>query len=109
MMHATLLLERPGTLQNFRAMNPSQCRRDQMQKFSLQLDVRHRIFRVAQRIIDTLCQHAAIFQCDMHDERWPHVDKACRLSARSEEHTSELQSLAYLVCRLLLEQKNNIL
>src|SRR2546425_8887652 len=27
--------------------------------------------------------------------------------ARSEEHTSELQSLAYLVCRLLLEKKNH--
>src|SRR2546425_8593387 len=27
------------------------------------------------------------------------------LSERSEEHTSELQSLAYLVCRLLLEKK----
>src|SRR2546423_10991832 len=27
--------------------------------------------------------------------------------ARSEEHTSELQSLAYLVCRLLLEKKKN--
>src|SRR2546423_7586588 len=30
-----------------------------------------------------------------------------RRSARSEEHTSELQSLAYLVCRLLLEKKKN--
>src|SRR3989441_7166954 len=29
------------------------------------------------------------------------------LSKRSEEHTSELQSLAYLVCRLLLEKKKN--
>src|SRR2546425_2160311 len=27
------------------------------------------------------------------------------MAARSEEHTSELQSLAYLVCRLLLEKK----
>src|SRR3989441_9365054 len=27
------------------------------------------------------------------------------LALRSEEHTSELQSLAYLVCRLLLEKK----
>src|SRR2546425_4448532 len=27
------------------------------------------------------------------------------ISVRSEEHTSELQSLAYLVCRLLLEKK----
>src|SRR3712207_6923975 len=28
-----------------------------------------------------------------------------RASARSEEHTSELQSRQYLVCRLLLEKK----
>src|SRR2546425_8663880 len=27
--------------------------------------------------------------------------------SRSEEHTSELQSLAYLVCRLLLEKKKS--
>src|SRR5687767_15553126 len=31
-------------------------------------------------------------------------DRSC---SRSEEHTSELQSLAYLVCRLLLEKKNS--
>src|SRR2546425_9601456 len=30
---------------------------------------------------------------------------ADRVDHRSEEHTSELQSLAYLVCRLLLEKK----
>src|SRR3712207_8167253 len=29
------------------------------------------------------------------------------LGARSEEHTSELQSRQYLVCRLLLEKKKN--
>src|SRR5437764_3157588 len=29
-------------------------------------------------------------------------------AARSEEHTSELQSPMYLVCRLLLEKKNKI-
>src|SRR3989441_2259712 len=29
----------------------------------------------------------------------------CFSDPRSEEHTSELQSLAYLVCRLLLEKK----
>src|SRR5258707_9523757 len=29
------------------------------------------------------------------------------LKARSEEHTSELQSRQYLVCRLLLEKKKN--
>src|SRR3989441_9337436 len=33
------------------------------------------------------------------------VVTATSLETRSEEHTSELQSLAYLVCRLLLEKK----
>src|SRR3712207_7040489 len=32
---------------------------------------------------------------------------ARRRPSRSEEHTSELQSRQYLVCRLLLEKKNN--
>src|SRR3712207_8533088 len=30
-----------------------------------------------------------------------------RITARSEEHTSELQSRQYLVCRLLLEKKKS--
>src|SRR5205823_14092827 len=34
-----------------------------------------------------------------------HFLQAVLRAARSEEHTSELQSLAYLVCRLLLEKK----
>src|SRR5256886_8724291 len=33
---------------------------------------------------------------------------SANISARSEEHTSELQSQSNLVCRLLLEKKNNI-
>src|SRR3712207_8660727 len=42
-----------------------------------------------------------------------HVDPRCslldgqHLVHRSEEHTSELQSRQYLVCRLLLEKKKN--
>src|SRR3712207_6994864 len=31
-----------------------------------------------------------------------------RRNSRSEEHTSELQSRQYLVCRLLLETKNSV-
>src|SRR5690242_20830171 len=34
-----------------------------------------------------------------------HLDVAGQLAARSEEHTSELQSHVNLVCRLLLEKK----
>src|SRR3712207_8184430 len=52
---------------------------------------------------------------------WPQVWRSCRhgrtlglsptsswLAVRSEEHTSELQSRQYLVCRLLLEKKKHI-
>src|SRR5690606_39365985 len=35
------------------------------------------------------------------------IAKLERLFGRSEEHTSELQSRENLVCRLLLEKKNN--
>src|SRR3712207_6924606 len=35
-----------------------------------------------------------------------YVDCRADRTARSEEHTSELQSRQYLVCRLLLEKKN---
>src|SRR5262245_65239351 len=34
--------------------------------------------------------------------------RAHRVGRRSEEHTSELQSLRHLVCRLLLEKKKTI-
>src|ERR1035438_10727181 len=37
--------------------------------------------------------------------RW--CGSGARSSSRSEEHTSELQSLRHLVCRLLLEKKKN--
>src|SRR5205823_9319921 len=39
-------------------------------------------------------------------DRRRRMRRARRPGQRSEEHTSELQSLAYLVCRLLLEKKN---
>src|SRR3712207_8139329 len=35
-------------------------------------------------------------------------DRDARIDERSEEHTSELQSRQYLVCRLLLEKKNEM-
>src|SRR3712207_6954316 len=44
---------------------------------------------------------AGALQCARPPERPPHD------LVRSEEHTSELQSRQYLVCRLLLETKKN--
>src|SRR3712207_6851258 len=38
--------------------------------------------------------------------RWAHFVGGVAWIGRSEEHTSELQSRQYLVCRLLLEKKN---
>src|SRR2546422_5004888 len=39
------------------------------------------------------------------DQRHPWFGHPVRLTVRSEEHTSELQSRLHLVCRLLLEKK----
>src|SRR5256885_9177727 len=45
---------------------------------------------------------------ELHDVRLVHRrDLAAAVLARSEEHTSELQSPCNLVCRLLLEKKKN--
>src|SRR5437762_6835828 len=42
-------------------------------------------------------------------QRLAGVYRSYRVYARSEEHTSELQSPMYLVCRLLLEKKKTVL
>src|SRR3712207_6926185 len=39
-------------------------------------------------------------------EQTADLEKVAHRAGRSEEHTSELQSRQYLVCRLLLEKKN---
>src|SRR5205823_9616438 len=46
-----------------------------------------------------------IWQTSFYDRRVRDIKEY--YAFRSEEHTSELQSLAYLVCRLLLEKKKN--
>src|SRR5438045_5467372 len=48
-----------------------------------------------------LSLQAACRMCVVRIEKMPKLQTACR----SEEHTSELQSLRHLVCRLLLEKK----
>src|SRR2546425_2227058 len=50
------------------------------------------------RVLDEVCRQSG----DLQRYQTPSFR---RLTSRSEEHTSELQSLAYLVCRLLLEKK----
>src|SRR5437764_15447996 len=66
--------------------------------------------------IYTLSLHDALPICRNWSRRAaspiaPSIAPVCvccgRRSGRSEEHTSELQSPMYLVCRLLLEKKKN--
>src|SRR3989454_2449589 len=46
--------------------------------------------------------------CICESQQFP-LESRCWPDARSEEHTSELQSPCNLVCRLLLEKKKNTL
>src|ERR1039458_4012113 len=59
----------------------------------------------------TLFPYTTLFRSESIGDRAQH--RPCHLGdvvrrVRSEEHTSELQSLRHLVCRLLLEKKNRI-
>src|SRR3712207_7220701 len=51
-------------------------------------------------------QHCGVFDVSHMGEVTVEGPDAERWVNRSEEHTSELQSRQYLVCRLLLEQKS---
>src|SRR3712207_8560661 len=59
----------------------------------------------AHEVLDLLCGGAS---AELR-ARWDPERKAARRLLRSEEHTSELQSRQYLVCRLLLEKKKSYL
>src|SRR3712207_8955041 len=59
-------------------------------------------------LLERLCSASrfGVYSCSESLSSWP-TDTRAR--SRSEEHTSELQSRQYLVCRLLLEKKKFIL
>src|SRR2546425_2534201 len=61
------------------------------------------LFRSIARLLTDDCDHAQQASDGSADAAGEDVIDP--LVQRSEEHTSELQSLAYLVCRLLLEKK----
>src|SRR3712207_8214028 len=54
------------------------------------------------RQANRVCVYGQLLLLDLIEKLEPH----CDIIQRSEEHTSELQSRQYLVCRLLLEKKN---
>src|SRR3712207_7807949 len=74
----------------FRSNTP--CFPDEDPRASRVLDLHRWPIFMTKRIMEVVCHGAAL------QAVW-----------RSEEHTSELQSRQYLVCRLLLEKKNKLL
>src|SRR3712207_8614555 len=62
------------------------------------------------RFVQALAPSAVIFPCRAPSRRRYRFGYCLLAFWRSEEHTSELQSRQYLVCRLLLEKKktNNL-
>src|SRR2546425_2800406 len=69
------------------------------------------MYEIFNRIPEVSCER--VFLPDAREmgeyerTRTPLLSLESQTRMRSEEHTSELQSLAYLVCRLLLEKKND--
>src|SRR3712207_8741680 len=68
--------------------------------------------RAEERPQDALEERGLAGPVAPHDPGGPlrriELDRIPELLVRSEEHTSELQSRQYLVCRLLLEKKKTI-
>src|SRR2546422_7942059 len=96
---------KPSTLRSIFQQRCPRCRMGRIFRYS--------IFRGFPK----MCERCSI--CDLKFEREPGyflgamyisyvlgVSIMTPIAARSEEHTSELQSRLHLVCRLLLEKKN---
>src|SRR5687768_17707567 len=78
------------------------------------LPICRRAVTLANHLNPTPCTLPSIRRCSDVTASAPHTQKCSqcrrhgrfrRSAARSEEHTSELQSRLHLVCRLLLEKK----
>src|SRR2546425_6439393 len=91
------MIRRPprSTLFPYTTLFRSQEREDSLKVLATALDKRSAVADHAEKGID---QRKA--ELDRIEK-----DFGVAKEGRSEEHTSELQSLAYLVCRLLLEKK----
>src|ERR1039458_5838331 len=72
-----------------------------MDSFNKQMNTGYEFYK---KLTETAQHDGKTKWADMIKESTASYQKA--ISSRSEEHTSELQSLRHLVCRLLLEKKN---
>src|SRR2546425_8822098 len=84
---------------------PSSSRRLQRRPRTTEARRAHRSSRVSYSLPPTPVRNLVRFP---NEDSTTLAKRSQALDSRSEEHTSELQSLAYLVCRLLLEKKKTI-
>src|SRR3712207_7058441 len=77
----------------------------------LSLERPHHRIRLARGLVDEVVRKVRMRVCvhRVHDHGDPVLVTRPHEPLRSEEHTSELQSRQYLVCRLLLEKKKLLL
>src|SRR3712207_7800902 len=61
------------------------------------------------KVAITPCDNSSCCEATSSKDRYRKMKERIAQCRRSEEHTSELQSRQYLVCRLLLEKKKHIL
>src|SRR5436305_8128956 len=67
-----------------------------------------RSIRLKIALIDVRTGNWAVFSPEPFDDKRSSSSLRRGVVSRSEEHTSELQSRPHLVCRLLLEKKNDV-
>src|SRR5205823_7054277 len=84
----------------------TQCKRGALEVVHHGRAVKHRLLEIS-RAAKSRSEASRQRMRDSYDQLLALTRKVVRQGSevRSEEHTSELQSLAYLVCRLLLEKK----
>src|SRR5205814_9803136 len=78
------------------------------QEFEFQLRLRQSVIQIEQKRIHLCCISRVELAPGIGHETWAglrQINTTHQPITRSEEHTSELQSLRHLVCRLLLEKK----
>src|SRR5947199_5611919 len=85
-------------------------RSDQRQQLAHHVAARHALvvtlFRIADRLLGERGSAEQLLERSPLRPRTDRPQLPQPVAQRSEEHTSELQSLRHLVCRLLLEKKN---
>src|SRR2546425_8662654 len=104
---------RPGHRPNFRRVRPARAERSLKDRRQRLCQASSFAWSRGPRCAPSMTKRSWVPSLTFSTSSWTSTRNVSRRrstavsSTRSEEHTSELQSLAYLVCRLLLEKKKN--